>query len=913
MSDASPSPNPWCLSRIILIIWMLLPLPVAAQGIEHTETLLQTGQRLYQQGNYEAAIPPLETALEQINAPFEQGMTWANLSLVYQGLGDWENAQNALSQAKLLIPQLSESSQKQRLQAQVAEVQGKLYFSLGQGENALLAWREATTAYQQQKDSQGVIRTQLHQSRALQHLGQFRHALKTLKPVIVQLSHQPNSLTKIQAWQELGTLIRVVGKVDGLPSVTTSEGDYLDQAEAILQHSLTLAQQLPHPETEAEILLSLGNTAQARYYQLKDEYQRVPRGNNRPPQQVNSYQNALNYYQQVIALNYTPLLTIKAQLNQLQLSLELATRRTEPKVAENAPNVQDTIEQLMAQFPRFLEQLQDLPQNQQSLNSQLNLMLNWLNYYQTISPNQLSENSQLLADFLQEINQKAQQINDSYLVAKSYYELSRLYQLSGSLSQAKYWNQKALLVAEREQDDYTLYQVQWQLAKLLTAEQKTAAAITAYEETIKTLDQVRYDLISLEKSDVRFLFRNDIEPVYRELLELLLLQEDSNKSQTQLSGYTRLEKAKNYTQKLQVAELEDYLRCQLQLANHIPLDQLIQKHQLKTTSIYSVVLPEDLVLLVKTPESPNLKYYSVEISKQELEKKVSEIRNLVFQGKESRNAQIYQELYNILIEPIEPALKESNTETLVFVLDSFLQNLPLAALYDTKSDQYLIEKYSLALNLGLNLLDESPLAAQDFNLLIGGLSESYSNSKPLPYVTQEVEQLTRNFPESQLLYNDEFTEENLQTTVNENPFPIVHLATHGQFSSRVEDTFLLAADQKINLNEMSQVIQRRGETFSQAIELLVLSACQTAIGDRRATLGLAGVTVQAGAVSTLASLFKIQDRSTSQLMAEFYQHLRQEEISKAEALRRAQLALLQNTETQKPYHWAPFVLVGNWR
>jgi CHAT domain-containing protein len=138
------------------------------------------------------------------------------------------------------------------------------------------------------------------------------------------------------------------------------------------------------------------------------------------------------------------------------------------------------------------------------------------------------------------------------------------------------------------------------------------------------------------------------------------------------------------------------------------------------------------------------------------------------------------------------------------------------------------------------------------------------------------------------------------------------LATHGQFSSDASETFVLAWDKPINLNELSELLRSREQLNPAAIELLVLSACQTATGDQRAALGLAGVAVRAGARSTLASLWNLNDESAALLTSLFYQELVKGTLNKAEALRQAQLALLRDRDYRHPVHWAPYVLVGNW-
>jgi CHAT domain-containing protein len=94
--------------------------------------------------------------------------------------------------------------------------------------------------------------------------------------------------------------------------------------------------------------------------------------------------------------------------------------------------------------------------------------------------------------------------------------------------------------------------------------------------------------------------------------------------------------------------------------------------------------------------------------------------------------------------------------------------------------------------------------------------------------------------------------------------------------------------------------------------LLVLSACETATGDKQATLGLAGIAVRAGARSTLASLWTVGDEATAELMTSFYRELKDSDITKAEAIRRAQQKVLQNEAFSHPYYWSAFILLGNW-
>jgi CHAT domain-containing protein len=161
----------------------------------------------------------------------------------------------------------------------------------------------------------------------------------------------------------------------------------------------------------------------------------------------------------------------------------------------------------------------------------------------------------------------------------------------------------------------------------------------------------------------------------------------------------------------------------------------------------------------------------------------------------------------------------------------------------------------------------------------------------------------------QKLLNQEFTADRFLSQLQLRPRPIVHVATHGQFSSAPDQTFLLAWDQKLSAESLNVGVRDRAER-AFPIELLILSACQTAKGDPLAPLGIAGMSINAGSRSTLASLWKAEDTATAELMREFYAQLGAGQ-SKAEALRQAQLSLLRGGRSS-PYYWGNFVLLGSW-
>ncbi|NEQ24526.1 MAG: CHAT domain-containing protein, partial [Microcoleus sp. SIO2G3] len=437
----------------------------------------------------------------------------------------------------------------------------------------------------------------------------------------------------------------------------------------------------------------------------------------------------------------------------------------------------------------------------------------------------------------------------------------------------------------------------------------------------------------------------------------LLLQSGSNEN---------LKEARTAIESLQQAELVNFFRENCITSTSRQIDEIMAEADQKAALIYPIVLPDSLEVIVTLPGA-QLRHQTVSQPRVDVEDSFTQLRKAVApfasnfnratfdesdpataqedvqpQGNEpdsaipgdnqTRNAEPLliptdggylsraQQIYDWLIRPFEEDLKASGVETLVFVLDAPLLNLPLAVLHD--GEKYLVEKYAIAQTPGLQILDPKPLVRSELTALKAGLSEEREltiGNPPetikfgaLDNVDDELNGIQSEVP-GQLILNEEFTTDAIQRAIASAPFPIVHLATHGLFSSNTEETFILTSDDRLNINQLNQLLRGREEGDTTAIELLVLSACETAVGDERAALGLAGVAVRSGARSTLATLWQVDDESTAKLMIQLYQELKDTEISKAEALRRAQLWLMQqDSKYESPYYWAPFILVGNW-
>jgi len=373
-----------------------------------------------------------------------------------------------------------------------------------------------------------------------------------------------------------------------------------------------------------------------------------------------------------------------------------------------------------------------------------------------------------------------------------------------------------------------------------------------------------------------------------------------------------LERAIAGIDSLQVAELENFLGCNF--GQTVPLKQNLNQVSTTAAFIYPIILKDRLEVIFKLPGQP-LGHFWHPVQQALVEKTIGELRSALLGRNGGQVRETSQEVYRWLLEPLEPHLKRSSeVETLVFVLDGELRNIPMAVLYDGKANEYLIEKkYALALLPNAPLFD---LRAKPKRLKVLGAGISTPQqveNRQFDTINAIAElQQVKQAASGKILLNSQFTRANLQRYLNSGDFSAVHLATHGSFSSDPKETFILAYKELLKSSDLENLltIGKQGETG--AIELLVLSACKTAEGDSRATLGLAGLAIQSGVHSTLATLWQVSDESTVKLMGQFYKNLNQPGVSKAQKLHRAQQALLKEPKYQNPYYWAPYVLVGNW-
>ncbi len=555
----------------------------------------------------------------------------------------------------------------------------------------------------------------------------------------------------------------------------------------------------------------------------------------------------------------------------------------------------------------------------------------------------------------------AQQIQDSQSEAFALGRLGHVYECRQAYGQALALTQQAQLTAANQDSRYLW---EWQAGRILQAQGKTTDAIAAYDTAVKTLQGIRGDL-AIASRDFQFDFRDTVEPVYRELTALYLQQAtDSQKQVAQqleskalsknvsLSATaSMIEAALETIDRLRLAELQNYFGddCSLE-ATAKPITLVDQK-----TAVLSSIILGDRVAVILTLPTQTQQFRSqvqwLPADAQTLRATINDLRLRL--EKRSDLANTYeapaQQVYDWLIRPFAQALQTAQIETLVFIQDGILRSIPMATLSDGK--QFLVEQYAIASTLSLTLVDPTQLDPQSLRVLSFGLTkpatvEGPTFFAPLSFVKAEIDSIQATIPDSKGLLDDAFTPERLQQELMQNAFPIVHLATHGRFGIDSRDTFLVTGkrekqrledgtagveaeqgsgaalpqnaaiaaqtyNKKLTMNALYRMI--RNIRHGNALELLTLTACETAVGSDRDALGIAGISLQAGARSTVASLWQVDDQATAQLITHFYQALRQG-MSRAKALQAAQKTWLQQhpDERHHPGYWAALILVGNW-
>ncbi|MEQ8516973.1 MAG: CHAT domain-containing protein, partial [Chromatocurvus sp.] len=475
--------------------------------------------------------------------------------------------------------------------------------------------------------------------------------------------------------------------------------------------------------------------------------------------------------------------------------------------------------------------------------------------------------------------------------------IAELYSDDRQFNAAVMFARSALSRAARAGAGDLEYRWEWVLARAFTALDDADAAIAAYGRAIASLRDLRSNLELFDRDTLD----DVIKPLYYAYANLML------RRSAELPGgaekQEQLGAVREALEELKQAEVQDYFREQCVGEEKVALDQLA----VDTVVLYPVMLKDRLELLLSTESG--IQQIAVAVERDTLVEMIRDFRlNIEANNGTDDYLRQAQQLYRWLIAPLETALARQQIDTVVFVPDGPLRTIPLAALHDGKS--FLIERFAVATAPGLTLIEPMPLTSRSYPTLAAGISQSVQGFPALPGVDRELASLRGRF-DATVIDNRAFTRARAQEELRSGDYSIVHFATHGQFGDSYETSFLLTYDSKLLINELGNSIQS-GTSTREPLELLVLSACETAAGDDRAALGLAGVALKAGARSALATLWEVDDQSTLRLIEEFYASLPLEGSSRARSLQRAQMTLIRSSSSSQPSHWAPFLLIGNW-
>lgn len=859
----------------------------------NAQLLVEQGRKLYETGQLSEAVRILQQATDTFNLQKDElgkAMALSNLSLVFKQLGQWKKAEAAITQSLNLLKDSQLKTQNFAIiLAQTLDIQGNLQLELGRTEQALDSWKQSANTYAQAGDEVGIIRSLINQSMAEQALGLYRQARTTLEELQPRLEQQPDSLVKAIALRSFGDVLQLVGD--------------LEPSFKVLQQSRDIAKKLQSPSEISATLLSLGNTALALGNRETSQQDSISLENYTPLHCINKpvsteslkfYQQAAQFYEEAVTTATSPLSQIQAQLNHLSILLKLQQWSQAKKLSSE-----------------IQVKLAKIPPSHTANYAQINFAQNLVCLKQATNADIPS--SKEIAQMLATSVQQARSMDDERSVAYALGALGGLYLENQDISNAQKLTQEALMVAQAIKAGDIGYLWQWQLGYILRIQGDVTGAIANYTEAVNTLKYLRNDLITLNP-DVQFSFRDNIEPVYRQLVNLLL-QPSSTVTSKESISQKNLKQARGILETLQLAELENFFREACLKAVPEQIDEVVDKTDGTAAVIYPIILADHLDIILKLPNQTELSHYTINKKSRDIESILEKLQKYLREPDRINDVnKLSQQVYSWLIQPLEIELEKKNIKTLVFVLDGDLRNIPMAVLYDQKNQKYLIQKYAISLAPGLQLIEPKSLQKVQINGLIAGVSEQRQiegrSFAKLKNVEVELQQIQSAIPRNAELFNQAFTKINLQNQIKKIPYTVVHIATHGEFSSNPNKTFILTWEQLLKAKDFDNLIRLSGQRESSAIELLVLSACETAQGDKRATLGLAGIAVRAGARSTLATLWAVDDKSTAQFMRQFYQELENSKVTKAEAVRRAQIQLL--TDYEIPYLWAPYILVGNW-
>ena len=653
----------------------------------------------------------------------------------------------------------------------------------------------------------------------------------------------------------------------------------LKQAESVLSEAIPLAQKLNDALETAALLNNLGNLFNA--YGLHGE---AATAYDRANQSLAHADEAADP------------LRIKIGLNLLRVALKGESRITPDQAAHSLRNRIDRLPAGAAQVGDYLALARICRQF-------------------LVTDPQRSVNMRPLAhESLARAASIASTLNDARLRSLAYGQRGQLYEDAADLENAQSLTRRAIFFANQGAMADILYLWQWQLGRLQRAQNRTSDAIATYKRAIATLEPIRRQMLHGFRRQ-QDMFAERVKPIYLELVDLFL--QSAVKASSKAVRDELLMATRDTMEGLKTAELEDIFQDECVAAevsdgpgsgrNGSPATAH-RNIEPDVALLYPIPLEDRLALLLEFADG--LTYISVPVTAGKLNQAARRLRRHLQSWDDFEDDA--QNLYRWLIAPISDALAARHIQTLVVAPEGALRLIPFAALWS--GDQFLVEQYAVVTIPAFDLTDPRRVSRTETRVLINGLTKAKTvgdmRFSDLPGVRDEVSGI-RKLLGGEILLDEAYTVENLANAFKQTEYSILHLATHGFFGGSPDETFLLTHDGTLTMNRLEWLIGL-SRFRKQKVELLTLSACQTAEGDERAAFGLAGVAVKAGVKSALATLWSVDDQAAAQLIHHFYTLYKQPGMTKARALQKAQLNLLEQPRYWHPSFWSCFLLIGNW-
>jgi len=729
--------------------------------------------------------------------------------------------------------------------------QGLQAYQRGAFEQSLGAWKQAAQLYEKDGKLMDQSRALVQAAHASQAIGQVNQALQQLEVAYGIAQKLQDRAWTINVLDSLGRGYLAARQPDAATQ-------YLTQAL-----EMTTAQDSPRTLAAIHNNLGLAQVAQQR---MKDA--------------LASFTIAA----EKASLAGDRPLTVSARVNAARATLAL----NQPEAARNW-------------LDQALDSLKDMDDSHDKAVGLIQVGLG----YQQLRAAMPSADAPLVlraAGVFVEAGTVAEKVGDTRMRSYADGYLGHLYETDRRYDEGLHLTRKAIFSAQAANAPESLYRWHWQLGRLLADTGHIDDALSSYDQAATVLRPIRME-VAASLMNGAATGEELIRPLFFEQADLLFKKASSTDDANVAETYLR--QARDAIENYKAAELRDYFRDQCVDALQAKLTKLDIVSP-TTAIVYPIVFPDRTELLVSF--SSGLVRYSVPLSAGALTEEVRAFRKTVEKRTTLEYLEHAQQLYDWLIRPLESELIRHKIETLVVVPDGALRTIPFSALHDGKS--FLIQHYAVAMTPGWYLTDPHPLDRSKIRFLAAGLTKSVQGFPSLPYVEQEMETVRGLFDADRMI-NQDFRAGSLEQELRESRYGILHIATHGKFSTDANDSFLLTFDGKLTMTDLEKLIGLF-RYRQDPLELLTLSACQTAVGDDRAALGLAGVAIKAGARSALATLWFINDEASAELISEFYRQLRDQSVSKAVAIQRAQIKLLGDRVYDHPAYWSPFLLLNNW-